>query len=232
MIVFGCIILTIVQQIRDSMLMFLTQEQVENIITYVIVLRETSMPKKPTTTKEAMIDGAFRLIREQGHEALTVRNLASFLGCSTQPIMYQFPDTEILKDLTYQKADAFHSEYILTAGDLLEIGIRYIRFAEEEPQLFRFLFQSGRFSGLSLEDLIRAPEAADVLAAVRTEEDLTTEEATAFFEPLVAVVHGYASLIANNGMIYDPDTIRRALLMIAEGIERGRKQNDEAVSKE
>ena len=232
MIVFGCIILTIVQQIRDSILMFLTQEQVENIITYVIVLRETSMPKKPTTTKEAMIDGAFRLIREQGHEALTVRNLASFLGCSTQPIMYQFPDTEILKDLTYQKADAFHSEYILTAGDLLEIGIRYIRFAEEEPQLFRFLFQSGRFSGLSLEDLIRAPEAADVLAAVRTEEDLTTEEATAFFEPLVAVVHGYASLIANNGMIYDPDTIRRALLMIAEGIERGRKQNDEAVSKE
>ena len=46
-----------------------------------------------------MIDGAFQLIREQGHEALTVRNLASFLGCSTQPIMYQFPDTDILKDL-------------------------------------------------------------------------------------------------------------------------------------
>ena len=55
------------------------------------------MPKKPTTTKEAMIDGAFRLIREHGYEALTVRNLASFLGCSTQPIMYQFPDTDILK---------------------------------------------------------------------------------------------------------------------------------------
>ena len=190
------------------------------------------MPRKPTTTKESMIDGAFRLVREHGHEALTVRNLASFLGCSTQPIMYQFPDTDILKDLTYRKADAFHSEYILAAGDLLEIGIRYIRFAEEEPQLFRFLFQSGRFSGLSLEDLIRAPEAADVLAAVHTKEDLTTEEAAAFFEPLVAVVHGYASLIANNGMIYDPDTIRRALLMMAEGIERGRKQNDEAVSKE
>ena len=189
------------------------------------------MSKKPTTTREAMIDGAFRLIREQGHEALTVRNLASFLGCSTQPIMYQFPDTEILKDLTYQKADAFHSEYILAAGDLLEIGIRYIRFAEEEPQLFRFLFQSGRFSGLSLEDLIRAPEAADVLAAVCAEEDPTAEEA-AFFEPLVAVVHGYASLIANNGMKYDPNAIRRALLMIAEGIERGGTRNDEAVSKE
>ena len=189
------------------------------------------MPKKPTTTKEAMIDGAFRLIREHGYEALTVRNLASFLGCSTQPIMYQFPDTDILKDLTYRKADAFHSEYILAAGDLLEMGLRYIRFAEEEPQLFRFLFQSGRFSGLSLEDLIQAPEAADVLAAVSSEEGLTTEEAVAFFEPLVAVVHGYASLIANNGMKYDPDAIRSALIMIVEGLEKGSNQNDEAVSK-
>ena len=190
------------------------------------------VPKKPTTTREAILDGAFRLVREQGHEALTVRNLASFLGCSTQPIMYQFPDTDVLKDLTYRKADAFHSEYILAAGDLLEIGLRYVRFAEEEPQLFRFLFQSGRFSGLSLEDLIRAPEAADVLAAVSTEEELTAEEAAAFFEPLVAVVHGYASLIANNGMTYDPDAIRSALLMIAEGIGRGRNQHDQAVSEE
>ncbi len=194
--------------------------------------RVNAMPKRPTTTKEAMIDGAFRLIREQGHEALTVRNLASFLGCSTQPIMYQFPDTETLKELTYQKADAFHSKYILAAEDLLELGIRYIRFAEEEPRLFRFLFQSGHFSGFSLEDLIRAPEGADVLAAVSTEEELTTEEAAAFFEPLVAVVHGYASLIANNGMKYDPDAIRRVLLMIADRIERGSDWNDKAVSKE
>ena len=190
------------------------------------------MPKKPTTTKEAMIDGAFQLIRNQGHEALTVRNLASCLGCSTQPIMYQFPDTDILKDLTYRKADAFHSKYILAAENLLEMGIRYIRFAEEEPQLFRFLFQSGRFSGLSLEDLIQAPETADLLEAVSSEEELTAEKAAAFFEPLVAVVHGYASLIANNGMKYDPEAIRRALLMVAEGIEKGRNQNDETVSKE
>lgn len=178
------------------------------------------MPKKPTTTKEAMIEGAFQLIREQGHEALTVRNLASFLGCSTQPIMYQFPNTDTLRDLTYQKADAYHSAYILAAGDLLEIGLRYIRFAEEEPQLFRFLFQSGRFSGLSLEDLIRAPEVAGILSAVSAEEALTPEDAAAFFEPLAAVVHGYASLIANNAMKYDPDAIRNALITIAEGLER------------
>ena len=173
-----------------------------------------------------MIDGAFQLIREKGHESLTARNLAALLGCSTQPIMYQFPNLDMLRDLAYQKADAFHSEYILTAGDLLEIGMRYIRFAEEEPQLFRFLFQSGRFSGFSLEDLIKSPETAALLTVVSTEEGLAMEEAAAFFEPLAALVHGYASLIANNGMMYDPDAIQNSLIMIEEGIKKGKNSND------
>ena len=178
------------------------------------------MPKKPTTTKKDMIEGAFRLIREKGHEYLTARNLADFLGCSTQPIMYQFPKLDTLKDLTYQRADTFHSEYILASEDLLEIGLRYIRFAEEEPYLFRFLFQSGRFSGFTLKELIRTPDAAGVLAAVCKEGNMAADEAVDFFEPLVAVVHGYASLIANNAMKYDPETIRKALIAIAEGLER------------
>lgn len=176
-----------------------------------------------------MVEGAFQLIREKGHESLTARNLAAFLGCSTQPVMYQFPNLDTLRDLAYQRADSFHSEYILAGGDLLEIGMRYIRFAEEEPQLFRFLFQSGRFSGFSLEELIKAPEAADLLTAVSTEVGLTREGAALYFEPLVAVVHGYASLIANNGMKYDPDAIRKALTMIAAGMGKGNKSNDETV---
>lgn len=176
-----------------------------------------------------MIEGAFGLIREKGHESLTARNLAASLGCSTQPIMYQFPNLDTLRDLTYQKADSFHSEYILAGDDLLEIGMRYIRFAEEEPQLFRFLFQSGRFSGVSLEDLIKSPEAADLLISVSREEGVTMEEAAGFFEPLAALVHGYASLIANNGMKYDPDAIRKSLTMIEEGIRKGKNSNDETV---
>ena len=189
------------------------------------------MSKKPTTTKEAMLEGAFRLVREKGHAFLTARNLAAFLGCSTQPIMYQFPNLDTLRELTYQKADAFHSEYILAGTDLLEMGLHYIRFAEEEPQLFRFLFQSGRFSGFSMEDLIRSPETADILAVVSREEGLTPEEAVTFFEPLAALVHGYASMIANNAMKYDPDAIRNALITIAEGLERGWNQNDKTLQK-
>ena len=176
------------------------------------------MPKKTTTTKEAIVEGAFQLVREKGHEFLTARNLAAFLGCSTQPVMYQFPNLELLKEQAYQRADAFHTAYLLEGKDLLEIGLRYIRFAQDEPRLFRFLFQSNRFSGLSLEDLIRSPETAGIMAVVGSEGGMNPEAASAFFEPLVAVVHGYASLIANNAMKYDPDAVRNALTAIAEGL--------------
>ena len=191
-------------------------------------MRGDLMPKKPTTTKESLIEGAFQLIREKGYESLTARNLAAFLGCSTQPVMYQFPNMDALRDLAYQRADTFHSEYILAGGDLLGMGLQYIRFAEEEPRLFRFLFQSGRFSGFSLEELIRSPETAEILSAVSEEEGLAIEDAVDYFEPLAAVVHGYASLIANNAMKYDPEAIRNALITIANGLERG-KQNDETL---
>ena len=110
--------------------------------------------------------------------------------------------------------------YKAAGGDLLEIGLRYIRFAEEEPHLFRFLFQTNRFSGLSLKELINAPETAGVLASVSAEEALAPEEAAAFFEPLAALVHGYASFIANNAMKYDPEAIRTTLVAVAEGLER------------
>ena len=176
------------------------------------------MPKKTTTTKEAIVEGAFQLVREKGHEFLTARNLAAFLGCSTQPVMYQFPNLELLKEQAYQRADVFHTAYLLEGEDLLEIGLRYIRFAQDEPRLFRFLFQTNRFSGLSLEDLIRSPEIAGIMAVVGSEGGMDPEAAAAFFEPLAAVVHGYASLIANNAMKYDPDAVRNALTAIAEGL--------------
>ncbi len=176
------------------------------------------MSKKTTTTKEAIVEGAFQLVREKGHEFLTARNLAAFLGCSTQPVMYQFPNLELLKEQAYQRADAFHTAYLLEGEDLLEIGLRYIRFAQDEPRLFRFLFQTNRFSGLSLEDLIRSPETAGIMAVVGSEGGMDPEAAAAFFEPLAAVVHGYASLIANNAMKYDPDAVRNALTAIAEGL--------------
>ena len=176
------------------------------------------MPRRPSTTKEAMIAAAFELVRRDGFGALTARSLAAELGCSTQPIMYRFPDLAELKALVYQKADEYHTAFLFEAEDLLGIGLRYVQFAAEETNLFRLLFQSGHFDGASLGEMLAAPEVAGFIGATAAELGLSHEDALAAFEALYVAVHGYASLIANNSMTYDPGTVQKTLTAIAEGL--------------
>lgn len=176
------------------------------------------MPRKPSTTREQIIEGAFRLVRREGISALTARNLAGELGCSTQPVMYQFPNLSELKDLVYEKADAFHTEYITENKDFLEIGLRYIRFACEETNLFVFLFQSGRFDGMNLGTLAHQSADNTIVRAASRDLEMNEPEALDAFEILFAMVHGYACLAAGNALEYDEQTLRKNLTAAAEGL--------------
>ena len=179
------------------------------------------MPKKPTTTREEMIEGAFELIRREGYQVLTARSLARELGCSTQPIMYQFPNLDELRELAYERADVFHTQYLMQTADFLEIGIRYIQFAHEEGNLFRFLFQSGRFDGENLKEMIHGEGVRQIIDAAASELEMNEEQAADAFEALFAMVHGYGCLIADNALQYDEEAVRRILVSVGEGMMRG-----------
>ncbi len=176
------------------------------------------MPKRPTTSRENMIEGAFRIVRREGFSALTARKLAGELGCSTQPVMYQFPDLKELREKVYERADRFHTEYITEDDDFLEIGLRYVRFAAEEPHLFRFLFQSGRFDGTDIRTLTHESVADAIREAASKDLEMAEEDALECFEALFAMVHGYAGLVANNTLRYDEDVLRNTLERTAEGL--------------
>ena len=110
------------------------------------------MPAKAKVTKEMIVDAAFAVARETGAENINARTVSERLHCSTQPVMYHFATIEELKRTVYAKADRYHSEFLMELnrpqkGVMLGIGLNYIRFAIEEPHLFRFLFQSDFFSG-------------------------------------------------------------------------------------
>ena len=103
------------------------------------------MPPKPKITKEMVVNAAFEVAREAGGENINARTVAKKLNCSTHPVMYHFMTIEELKKAAYAKADCFHTEYLTNVEQhnrVLGIGLNYIRFAVEEPHLFRFLFQS------------------------------------------------------------------------------------------
>ena len=180
------------------------------------------MPAKAKVTKEMIIDAAFAIARETGAENINARTVSERLNCSTQPVMYYFATIEELKRTVYAKADLYHSEYLMhlkspAKGVMLGIGMNYIRFAIEEPHLFRFLFQSDFFGGSTLLELIDADALAPVLSAMQGVLGIGMEQTKKVFLTVFLFAHGYASIIANNSLKYDEELINAHLEQAYKG---------------
>lgn len=176
------------------------------------------MPPIQKITKNMIMDSSLEIIKKEGIENLNVRNIAAKLNCSTQPIMYHYKNMDILKDELYKKVDEYHSEYLMKNSNdnpLLSIGLQYIKFAKEEKNFFKFLFQSGKFSDFNLEDLINNNENGlqDIFDIIKKETNLNIEEIKEMFTILFITAHGIASLLANNGVSYDENHFKKILEM-------------------
>ncbi len=180
------------------------------------------MPPKAKITKDMVITAAFEVARKTGAENINARTVSQTLHCSTQPVMYHFATIAALKKAAYQKADEYHTEYLLsipkTQQDfMLGIGLNYIRFAREEPYLFRFLFQSGFIAENSLPEMINSAELIPVLSAMQKEMGMNMEQTKEIFITLAMFVHGYASIFANNSLEYDEKLIAAHLKRVYTG---------------
>lgn len=180
------------------------------------------MAPKAKITKEMIINTAFNIVREDGVDKVTARSISKQLNCSTQPVLYYFSTVEDIKRMVYKKADEYHSDYIMNTktdckNPMLAIGMNYIKFAIEERNLFCFLFQSNEFSGVSMLNLLEAEELLPLLTVLQHELDMSMEDTKEVFNTLFIFVHGYASLYANNTMIYDELKVRKALEKIFNG---------------
>ena len=179
------------------------------------------MPPKAKVTKEMIIDAAFELVRKNGPDKITAQAVAHALGCSTQPVMYHFKKVEDLRTAAAEKADQYHTSYLMDItgeNPMLEIGLHYIRFAKEERNLFRLLFQSGSFSGISLQDTMESPELQPILEIFSREAGISLPDAKRAFKALFLVVHGYASMFASNDMDYKEKEIQEDLDLIFSGV--------------
>ena len=175
------------------------------------------MPPKTRITKDMIINAAIEIAKQSGYESINARTVSEQLHCSTQPVMYHFSTIDAMKRAAYAQVDHLHSEYMMTImpeqDPVLGIGLNYIRFAVEEPQLFRFLFQSGYAEENNLLEMVDSEELVPVLAAMREGAGLSTEKTRQVFITVALFAHGYASIIANNHLEFDEK-------LIAEHLER------------
>lgn len=187
------------------------------------------MPKAKIS-REMIIDAAFETAKLCGADNVNARIVAERLGCSTQPVMYHFAKIEELKRAVYEKADRYHTEYLMNVsepqnGVMLGIGLNYIRFAIREPNLFRFLFQSGFAVENSLLEMINSEELKPVLDIMQNEMKMNARQTKEVFLIIAMFAHGYASIIANNSLEYDEKLIAEHLTLTYSGAVLAVKEN-------
>ena len=90
---------------------------------------------------------------------------------------------------------------------MLSIGLNYIRFAIKEPNLFRFLFQSGYVVENNLLEMLDSIELSPILAEMQDISGLNEKQMKEVFITIALFVHGYASFFANNSLEYNESIV-------------------------
>lgn len=157
--------------------------------------------------REALLDAAFRLVDEEGPEALSMRALAREVDVSSAAPFRHFSDKQVLLDAVAAKAaaeiDRRLDEVAVECTDALTqfraMTVAYVRYAVEHPALFG-LIQSrsaiaGRFLGrvnderrLKLIALIIEGQNAGLIPDADPELIALTSE---------ALTHGLARMIVD-----------------------------------
>ncbi|MGN1225910.1 MAG: hypothetical protein ACI4TL_01590 [Candidatus Cryptobacteroides sp.] len=102
------------------------------------------MPRTAFFSKETIIATALDLVRTHGSEALSARNLSKALNCSISPLFTVFENMDEIKTEVKKAASRLFADYVedVTEYDpsFKEFGMRLVRFAKEEKNLFYLIF--------------------------------------------------------------------------------------------
>ena len=178
------------------------------------------MPPKVKITKDDIIKTAFSLVRERGESTLNARLLAESLSCSTQPIFSNFDSMEALKCelrafayehyLSFLEREAERGEF----NKYKSFGRAYIRFAEEERELFKLLFMRDRRG----EDLSPTPDFSESVEMIMKANGFSREIANLIHLENWACVHGIATMIVTSFLKLDDELVSKILSDVHLGV--------------
>ncbi len=181
------------------------------------------MPPKIKITKEDIINAAFEIVKRDGADSINARNVASYLGCSTQPVFSNFDTMEQLKLEVVKRADAMCEEYItqeIKRGeypDYKASGMAYIRFAKEQKELFRLLYMRNR-SEEKEDTQFKLNNRMEGIVHKNT--GLSGDSMALFHLEMWAYVHGIASMLATGFLDLDEQLISKMLTDCYQGFKK------------
>lgn len=192
------------------------------------------MPPSVKFTKEEIVNAALQVVREKGTAALTTRQIAAALGVSTRPIFTYFQNMQQVQEAVRQAAQALYHSYIKKGLEqvhpFIGLGEQYIRFATQEPELYRLLFLplAPGSGNKAMEEMERTQNL--VLDFLQQIYQLDEAAAKRFFRDVWLVAHSLAALIVTNCCPYSPEEIRQILTSVSLSVCKACKEIPEFVT--
>lgn len=192
------------------------------------------MPPSVKFTKEEIVNAVLQVVREKGTAALTTRQIAAVLGVSTRPIFTYFQNMQQVQKAVRQAAQALYHSYIKKGLEqvhpFIGLGEQYIRFATQEPELYRLLFLplAPGSENKAMEEMERTQNL--VLEFLQQIYQLDEAAAKRFFRDVWLVAHSLAALIVTNCCPYSPEEIRQILTSVSLSVCKACKEIPEFVT--
>ncbi len=164
------------------------------------------MPPKVKFQKEEIVRAALNIARAQGIDAVTSREVARELGVSTRPIFTYYETMDQLRrdvfELAKQQYRAYIERGLAEPIPFLGVGRQYIRFAREEPELYKLLFLTrpdgaigGAMEALAFsQDLVRE--------SIMRIYHMDAHAAECYFRDLWLMAFSFATLIVTDDCPY------------------------------
>lgn len=188
------------------------------------------MAPKPKLEKQEILQAAFSLVRAEGPAQLNARQVAKALGCSTQPVFSHYANMTDLKAEVLAMAARFHAAYFADAAKksrgealFLQVGIAYVDFALEEPNLFRLLFLSDGFSGQPIDSFVTGDCDTELVGALPAFVNKASKKDKALFTDMWLYAHGIAVLAVTNQLQVTRPELQKMLRRVFRALVQNRK---------
>lgn len=161
------------------------------------------MPQKAKFCKEEIISAAVDMIENQGIAYLTARTLGQKLGSSSRPIFTTFKNMEEVLEGVNAFAQQVYHNYVMNGLQekiaFKGVGMAYIRFASEHPQLFQLLFMKQQPDFSNTQNILGLIENdyQNILDSITLNYHLSEEKAKKLYLHMWIYTHGIAVLMVN-----------------------------------
>lgn len=188
------------------------------------------MPRKPKYSREEIAQYGLKIVEEQGVECLTARELAKSLGTTVAPIFVHYDSMEELKQEVRMLAQIIYRDYLKRGLSekipLLGLGMQYIAFAKEKPELYFLLFLSdrGTQSEYAMDELRYTQELAR--ESIRKIYKMDEKAADQYFRDMWFIAHSIATLMVTGGCSYTEKDIQSILTEFSLSICKAYKEID------